>query len=152
LRPLVGHWVTVPDGSERARASATHCSRSFTMFGKRWLRLEARWDAGIEGYRETAFFGAGADGTLAVYSFTSDGKKSHGVQVDGSDVHPAALAFESQMPAGLARMVYWPIDDGAPGFYFAVDNKVKAGWNRFLRHSYRPIEPTAQASGQSSTT
>ncbi|HEX4695321.1 hypothetical protein [Sphingomonas sp.] len=58
---------------------------------------------------------------------------------DGSDVHPQAVAFEAQMPAGLARMIYWPTEDGAPGFHFAVESKVKVGWNRFLRHTYRPV-------------
>lgn len=70
-------------------------------------------------------------------SFTSDGKQARGVQADGSDVHPQAIAFEAQMPAGLARFVYWPADDGK-GYYFAVENRTKKGWNRFLRHHYLP--------------
>lgn len=45
------------------------------------------------------------------------------------------------MPTGLARMVYWPAEEG-PGFRFAVESRNKAGWNRFLMHNYRPQAPT----------
>jgi hypothetical protein len=87
----------------------------------------------------------GEDGTLAFFSFTSDGKRSVGRLADGSDVHPDAIAFEARMPAGLARMVYWPAEDGDRGFNLAVESRTKAGWNRFLVHRCRPL-----TSGQSS--
>jgi hypothetical protein len=45
------------------------------------------------------------------------------------------VAFEAQMPTGLARMVYWPAEE--EGFYFAVESHTRAGWNRFMRHHYR---------------
>jgi hypothetical protein len=34
-------------------------------------------------------------------------------------------------------MLYWPAEDG-DGFRFAVESRNKAGWNRFLLHTYRP--------------
>src|SRR4051794_40819519 len=69
------------------------------------------------GYEEIALFGAGAGGGVAFWSFTSDGKRNQGASADVMDLHPEAVGFEAQMPAGLARMAYWP--DGAGGFFFA---------------------------------
>ncbi|MEZ0242955.1 MAG: hypothetical protein ACAH11_06235, partial [Sphingomonas sp.] len=87
-------------------------------------------------YEEVAMFGKARDGTLEFWSFTSDGKQSHGRLTDGVDIHPRAIAFEAEMPAGTARFIYWPAE--AEGFYFAVESKTKKGWNRFLRHHYLP--------------
>jgi len=102
------------------------CWRSFEPFGKDYVRLEASWGPteGM-GYREIALFGK-AGARLTFWSFTSDGKRSQGVLSDGSDIHPQAVAFEAQMPAGLARMVYWPTDDGE-GFFFVVEIRIKSG-------------------------
>ena len=138
LSPLLGRWVTgdlaMPDGS------AGQCSREFTAFGGNYIRLEAAWDMGARGvYREIALFGKGDDGGLAFWSFTSDGKRSTGALFDASDVHKDAVGFTAEMPAGTARMVYWPDEERGSGFHFAVENKVKKGWNRFLEHRYRPF-------------
>jgi hypothetical protein len=38
------------------------------------------------------------------------------------------------MPAGCARMVYWP-EEG--GYYFVVEAETEKGWSRFVDHSYR---------------
>jgi hypothetical protein len=114
-----------------------HCTRRFepVLGGKRIL-LTAAWETGpSSAYEEMALFGADEEGRLGFASFTSDGKRSQGAVADGSDVHPQALAFEAQMPAGLARMLYWPAEE--EGFYFAVESRTKAGWNRFMRHHYR---------------
>jgi hypothetical protein len=129
LKPLLGRWQTVAaEGSTGAAALA--CRRTFQPFGKDWIELRAEWDAGARGiYREISLFGKGEDGALACFSFTSDGKRSRGRLADGSDVHSDAVAFEHQMPAGLARMIYWPAEDG---FDFAVESRTKKGWNRFL--------------------
>ena len=136
LQPLLGDWHT-QRGEGETPASAMRCSRSFAPFGKGWIRLEARWEAGPDrAYCETAFFGPGEDGALACFSFTNDGKRSVGSLVDGGDVHPDAIAFEAQMPAGLARMLYWPRDDEEPGFLFAVESRTRKGWNRFLTHRF----------------
>jgi hypothetical protein len=35
-------------------------------------------------------------------------------------------------------MVYWPREDGGPGFLFAVESRTKKGWNRFLRQDFEP--------------
>jgi hypothetical protein len=134
LKPLLGDWraEAVTNGHPMV------CTRTFEPFGKGWIRLEAVWRMGDRGdYREIALFGAGDDGVLGFFSFTNDGKRSVGRLADGADIHPEALAFEAQMPAGLARMIYWPAEDG-DGFRFAVESRNKKGWNRFLMHTYRP--------------
>jgi hypothetical protein len=136
IKPLLGRWAS-PPGAQESR-SPSPCVRTFSDFGERWIHLEATWDLGSRGaYREFAFFGAMRDGSLGFYSFTNDGNKSEGRLADGSDVHPTAIAFEAQMPAGLARMIYWPLDDGI-GFNFAAESRTKQGWNRFLRQEFRP--------------
>ena len=136
LKPLLGSWVSEPAGP--GPASGMTCSRRFEpVLGGAYVQLDARWGAG--GYEEIALFGKGADGGLGFASFTSDGKQSRGVLADGSDVHPEAIAFVAEMPAGLARMIYWPAEEEG-AFYFAVESKTKKGWNRFFRHLYRPAD------------
>lgn len=134
MAPLMGCWATdAVDTSNRP----LRCTRSFRALGKGWIELDASWNlAGDRTYGEIALFGAMPDGELGFYSFTSDGKRSEGRLCDGSDIHPSALCFEAKMPAGLARAIYWP-DEGAGGFYFAVESKSKQGWSRFLCHHYR---------------
>ncbi len=137
LKPLMGDWVAEAE----AHGQVMVCTRTFVPFGKGWVRLEAVWNMGERGdYREVALFGAGDDGGLSFFSFTNDGKRSMGRLADGSDVHPQAVAFEARMPAGLARMIYWPADDEEPGFCFAVESRNRKGWNRFLLHRYQPAE------------
>lgn len=139
LKPLIGNWAT-QRGAGDSPAAAMRCTRSFTPFGKDWIMLDARWSMSPEReYREVAMFGKGEDGTLGCFSFTNDGKRSTGMSSDGSDVHPMAIAFEARMPAGLARMIYWPPEeDGAPGFRFAVESRTAKGWNRFLVQNFVP--------------
>ena len=113
------------------------CTRTFRPLGKGWIELNALWRMGDRGdYEEVALFGSTAERQLGFFSFTSDGKRSEGVLMDGTDIHPQAVAFAAQMPAGLARMTYWPSDDGL-GFSFAVESRTKKGWSRFLRQTYR---------------
>jgi hypothetical protein len=150
LAPLLGSWQAAID-----KPMPMVCTRTFAPFGEKYVRLDADWKFGSEkdlaklpeaqreamkayagrGYKEVAFFGPNAKGDLAFWSFTSDGKKSEGILADGSDVHPDALCFHAQMPAGLARQVFWP--DGK-GMGWAVESKTKKGWNRFTVHHYRP--------------
>jgi hypothetical protein len=118
------------------------CVRRFErVLGDSYIRLEAEWHFGKAGaakaYRELAIIGAGDGGVVSIWSFTSDGKRSQGQVADVSEIHPDAIGFEAQMPAGLARMAYWPDEDGQ-GFYWAVEAKVKKGWKRFTSHHYRP--------------
>jgi hypothetical protein len=89
-------------------------------------------------YKEHALIGLNLKGEVAFWSFTSDGKNSTGILTDVTDVHPEAVGFEAQMPAGIARMIYWP--DEEDGFYWAVESKTKKGWNRFAKHNYKPIK------------
>ncbi|MBK8543751.1 MAG: hypothetical protein IPL62_09440 [Caulobacteraceae bacterium] len=118
---------------------ASAIAREFAAFGAGFVRLDASWEMGARGvYREIAMFGQSDDGALAFWSFTIDGKRSTGRLSDASDVHSDAIAFVAEMPAGTARSVYWPDEDGGGGFRFAVESKVKRGWNRFLDHRYRP--------------
>ena len=133
LKPLIGDWKA--EGEMNGQAYV--CTRRIEPLGKGWVRMEALWDMPGRPYQEVALFGPGDDGVLAFFSFTSDGKRSVGRLADGTDVHPEAVAFEARMPAGLARMIYWPAEAG-DGFRFAVESRNKAGWNRFLVHHYRP--------------
>jgi hypothetical protein len=134
FQPLVGRWQSASVGEGAASAAA--CTREFTAFGE-FVRLEASWDFGGRGtYRELALFGKGEGGTLAFWSFTNDGKRSTGTLSDGGDVHPDAIAFVAEMPAGTARTIYWP--DDSDGFDFAVESRTAKGWNRMVHHRYAP--------------
>jgi hypothetical protein len=142
LAPLLGRWSATGESP----MGPVRCTRVFeTVLGGSYVRLEARWEFGAVppdtpakpggGYEEIALFGAGEGGGVAFWSFTSDGKRSQGASADVTDIHPEAVGFEAQMPAGLARMAYWPDADG--GFFFVVESKNKKGWRRFLEHHYR---------------
>lgn len=133
LSPLLGEWTA----QGAMNGQAYECRRSYAPFGKRWVRLFAEWTFPTRAYREIALIGRADDGRLGFFSFTDDGKRSVGHQADGSDVHSEALAFEAQMPAGVARMIYWPHESLA-GFNFAVEGRKREGWNRFLHHVYLP--------------
>jgi hypothetical protein len=149
LAPLLGRWSATAESP----MGPLCCTRLFeSVLGGSYVRLEARWRFGAGaadaegecpdlrpkggGYEEIALFGAGEDGRIAFWSFTSDGKRSQGTSADVTDLHAEAVGFEAQMPAGLARMAYWPDGDG--GFFFVVESKNKKGWKRFLEHHYQP--------------
>jgi hypothetical protein len=145
MQPLLGDWLaeaTTPVGPAR-------CSRSLAKtLGDSYIQLDARWEfnslpkksgtepeaSGPKVYRELALYGVNSDGKVVFWSFTSDGKNSQGTTTEAPDVHDEAIAFEAQMPAGLARMVYWP--DGEGGFFWAVESKTAKGWRRFSEHHY----------------
>jgi len=131
LDPLIGSWQAEAD----TPMGRVRCTRKFSriLHGKRIL-LEARWHLPAGVYEEHAVYGPDASGALAFWSFTSDGKQSQGSLTDASDIHPEAVAFEAEMPAGVARMVYWP--DGESGVFWVVESKTKKGWNRFALHRY----------------
>lgn len=135
LDPLLGEWTanaTTPMGPVR-------CQRTLAkiLAGTR-IEMRVRWDIGNgKAYEELAIIGVGNEGALCFWSFTSDGKCSEGVIADVSDIHPEAVGFEAQMPAGLARMVYWPDDD--TGFHWAVESRNKKGWHRFTEHHYLKV-------------
>ena len=130
LTPLLGTWQA---NAESPMGKVT-CTRTFTkILGGKYIHLAARWEFGKKIYEEFAVYGV-KDNKLSFWSFTSDGKRSEGVIADGKDVHSDAIAFEAQMPAGLARMIYWPNEDGS--INWAVEAKNKKGWKRFTQHKY----------------
>ncbi len=133
LDPLIGDWVAEAD----TPMGRLKCTRTFAKIGGEgnWVNLIADWDFGGKHYIEHAIYGVGDGGNVVFWSFTSDGKRSEGVLTDGTDVHSEAIAFEAQMPAGLARMVYWPGEEGS--LNWAVESKTKKGWNRFTTHNYQ---------------
>jgi hypothetical protein len=132
LLPLIGTWTAQSD-SPMGRVK---CTRTFTsVLNGKYIRLDAHWQGPNIMYEELALFGV-QDGTLTFWSFTSDGKRSEGHVANGSDIHPKAICFEAEMPAGLARMIYWPHQEG--GFNWAVEAKSPKGWRRFTEHLYRP--------------
>ncbi len=131
LDPLIGTWkaeAATPMGPMT-------CTRSFTrVLNSAYIQLTADWAFGKKSYQELAIIGVNPEGIITFWSFTSDGKNSEGKIADVSDIHPEAIGFEAQMPAGLARMAYWPDDQN--GYYWAVESKTKKGWNRFTQHHY----------------
>jgi hypothetical protein len=135
LHPLLGNWKA----SAGSDMGPVRCSRHFAaVLGGAYIRLEARWEFGgaAQVYEEEALIGTGDDGKVCFWSFTSDGKRSQGTEADVTDLHPRAVGFEAQMPAGLARMAYWPDEDS--GFVFVVESREPTGWNRFVEHRYHP--------------
>ena len=135
LQPLLGTWIAEADTPQ----GRVRCTRRFErVLGGSYVHLTARWEFADSVYEELALYGVDRERQLRFWSFTSDGKQSTGVLADGSDVHPQAIAFEAQLPAGLARMIYWP--DDAEGFRWAVESHSKKGWNRFVEHHYLAVE------------
>jgi hypothetical protein len=130
LKPLFGSW----QASAVSPMGKVRCTRSFTpILSSKYVQLVAKWEFGTKAYEEFAIYGV-SNGKLSFWSFTSDGKKSEGVIADGKDIDPQAIVFEAEMPAGLARMIYWPNTEG--GFNWAVEAKNKKGWKRFTQHKY----------------
>ena len=135
--PLLGTW----EAQAETPMGRIRCRRTFEpILGGRFLQLSALWEFGPagsgRGYQELAIIGVGDDGQVTFWSFTSDGKRSHGTVADVTDLHPEAIGFEADMPAGRARMGYWPVEDG--GFRWVVESKTKLGWKRFVEHTYVP--------------
>jgi hypothetical protein len=133
LQPLLGNWVA----QSNSDMGKVKCTRTLTkVLDSNYIQLNVKWEFAAKTYEELAVIGLDND-TITFWSFTSDGKKSKGQIADGTDVHPEAICFEAQMPAGLARMIYWP--DEQRGFYWAVESKNKRGWHRFTEHHYKRI-------------
>lgn len=134
LNPLLGTWTA----SQDSPVGPVSCTRIYTKaLNGSYIILDATWNLGIKKYFEHAVIGLNDEGLISFWSFTSDGKRSIGTLVDAKDVHPTAIAFVAEMPAGQARMVYWPADE--VGFNWAVESRTKKGWNRFTQHHYRPL-------------
>jgi hypothetical protein len=133
LAPLSGRWQAHA-GSPQGKV---HCVRSFQkVLGGSYIELIALWHMGDSVYEERCYFGCDREGKLRFWSFTSDGKQSNGELTDAADIHPEAIGFVAQMPAGIARQVYWP--DETQGFHWAAESQTKKGWHRFVEHHYVP--------------
>lgn len=133
FKPLLGLWRAEAD-SEMGKVV---CQRTFKpVLDGAYILLTADWEYASGGYKEIALIGVGPEGEVQFWSFTSDKKQSQGKLADVSDIHPHAIGFQAQMPAGLARQAYWPDDEG--GFRWVVESKTKKGWNRFTEHHYLP--------------
>jgi hypothetical protein len=148
MQPLLGNWSAIGESP----MGPVRCTRRFEhVLNGSYIRLEARWEFGPlaatarepsldapqqggRAYQEIALIGAGDEGKVCFWSFTSDGKRSNGTVADVTDLHEEAVGFEAQMPAGLARMAYWPDDDG--GFFWVVESKTVKGWKRMVQHHY----------------
>jgi hypothetical protein len=135
FKPLMGTWRAEADSPQ----GKVVCTRTFcyTLDGA-YVQLTADWEYEGGSYKETALYGKGPDGKISFWSFTSDGKQSQGNLIDMSEVHPQAIAFEADMPAGKGRMIYWP--DEEEGFHWVVDAKPKKNWSRMVEHHYLKVE------------
>lgn len=135
LDPLIGSWQADADSPQ----GPIRCVRTFSrILGGSYVLLEARWELGPGNtYEEHAVFGVDKSGRLSLWSFTSDGQRAEGALADAGDLHPEAIGFEAQMPAGLARMVYWPAEDG--GIEWVAESKEPQGWSRFAHHHCRAV-------------
>lgn len=131
FEPLIGSWVAHAN-SDRGPMT---CRRTFSrVLGGKYIELRADWSFSDSTYQEFCVFGVGDENKVHFWSFTSDGKRSEGVLADVSDIHPQAVGFEAEMPAGLARQIYWP--DPTEGIRWAVESNTKKGWRRFVEHHY----------------
>ncbi|HSU29381.1 MAG TPA: hypothetical protein VLJ68_13430 [Chitinophagaceae bacterium] len=129
--PLLGAWVA----EANSPMGKLKCTRVLEpVLGGNYIQLTAKWVFSKYEYQEHAIIGM-RDDKISFWSFTSDGKRSEGTIADGTDIHPEAICFHAQMPAGLARMIYWPNPEG--GFNWAVESKTKKGWSRFTIHHYQ---------------
>jgi hypothetical protein len=133
MEPLIGSWKAKADSP----LGPVECRRSFEkILGGTAVLLRVEWRmSGGKRYEELAVYAPQGKG-IAFWSFTSDGKRSQGSLADGTGVHPEAIAFEAQVPAGIARMIYWPGDGGS--IMWAVEAKTRKGWSRFTEHRYHP--------------
>ena len=135
FQPLLGTWRAKADSP----MGVVVCTRTFSkVLDGAYIQLEAQWDFEQGAYEEIVFIGTDPEGEIRFWSFTSDKKQSRGYLADVTDIHELAIGFEAEMPAGLARMAYWPDDEA--GFYWVVESKTKKGWNRFTEHHYKEIK------------
>lgn len=134
LSPLLGAWIT-NEGSDESTKPECHKVFEQTL-DKKYVKMEARWLLEKNVYEDLTLFGLNASKEICFWSFTSDGKNSTGKLTDVSDIHPEAIGFVAEMPAGTARQAYWPAEEG--GFYWTVESKTKKGWNRFLYQHFTP--------------
>lgn len=133
FKPLIGKWQAEAD----SEMGPVKCTREYQkVLSGKYIQLAAHWEYSDGTYDELAMIGVNRDKEICFWSFTSDGKQSEGKLADVSDLHPDAIGFEAQMPAGLGRMAYWP--DDAEGFHWVVEALTKKGWRQIIAHHYLP--------------
>lgn len=131
--PLIGNWATNIGSKDRQKP---YCTRSFKMaLGNNYIIQDVAWFLGDKTYNDHTIIGLNNEKRICFWSFTSDGKNSHGTLADVSDIHPEAIGFEAEMPAGIARQVFWPGENGT--FNWVVESKTKKGWNRFVHQVFQ---------------
>ncbi|MEL7006724.1 MAG: hypothetical protein AAFN93_28960, partial [Bacteroidota bacterium] len=131
-----GQWITNEGSKEEKNPE---CRRSFEpMLGNKFIKLEVLWKLTTKDYLDHTLIGLNRKKEICFWSFTSDGKNSQGILTDVSDIHPAAIGFVAEMPAGTARQAYWP--DEEDGFFWVVESKTKKGWNRFVKQQFKAIK------------
>ncbi|MCA9937298.1 MAG: hypothetical protein KC418_01540 [Anaerolineales bacterium] len=132
--PLLGVWRA----EAQSALGRVTCTRTFArVLDGAYIQMTADWQYADKSYKEIALIGVQSDGEIGYWSFTSDKKQSTGTMTDVTDIHPQAIGFEAEMPAGTARMAYWPSADD--GFHWAVESRTKKGWNRFTEHHYLAV-------------
>jgi hypothetical protein len=167
LDPLLGVWETETISDN----GPVKCLRRFDpVLHENYVRLTAYWTIGKPPrrgakspdkddekdnakdkkksgytYKEIALIGAGGEKNVRFWSFTSDGKHTHGVAADVTDLHPEAVGFEATVMGQHARQAYWPKEDGE--MVWVVEAKTKKGWNRFVEHWYTRLPPAADKVG-----
>ena len=137
MAPLLGQWVAEADS--KLGPVRVELSFALAVEGTTVVKQAQWWLRGKKSYEEMAVYFKGTVAPLEFVSFTSDGKRSEGRLTDDEDAPPDALVFQAQMPAGLARMIFWK--EALEGFHWAVESRGKKGWNRFLHHHYQPLAP-----------
>ena len=130
-------WVAEGDGP----MGKYTCERRFErVLQRKFVRMAVAWEFGENTYEEIAMFGRDPrEKRLAFWSFQSDGKNSHGVNVAADDAPEGAVVFEAEMDAGLARMLLW-LGNDREQFHVAVENRTKKGWNRLLEQCHTPSD------------
>lgn len=131
FEPLLGNW----EAHAHSPMGKVKCIRKFEkVLAGNYIQLLVKWEFDQKIYEEIALFGV-ENNKIFFKSFTSDGKNAAGTISEALDIHANAICFIAEMPAGTARMVYWP--DLDEGFHWAVESKNKKGWNRFTHHHYK---------------
>lgn len=132
FQPIIGSWITNAGSNDPTKPP---CNRVLKFdLGNKYIIQDVVWHLGDKNYMDHTVIGLSSDKRITCWSFTSDGKNSTGKLADVSDIHPLAIGFESQMPAGLARQAFYP--DEKEGFHWVVEAMNKKGWKRFLEQHY----------------
>lgn len=133
LDPLLGTWTAQAD----SEMGPVTCTRTVArILDGKYVEMQTHWALEGSSYEELSLIGVGDAGSVHFWSFDSKGKRSEGVLADVTDLHPEAVGFEAQMPAGLARQAYWPHSE--EGYEWVVEARTQQGWKRFVHHHYKP--------------